>query len=101
FLRGAGMRRTIVEHHGDVGTERALYFHRFLRSEKQQRTVEVRTELHAMRLDLADLRQAEDLEPAAVGEDGQGPVHEAMQSTGGADDVEAGAEIEMIGIAQE
>ena len=69
FARRARVRRAIVEHHRDVRAEHALDFHRFLRPEKQQRAVQVRAELDAVRLDLANLRQAEDLEAAAVGQD--------------------------------
>src|SRR5579863_6485756 len=54
-----------------------------------------------MRLDLANLREAEDLEAAAVGKNGMWPVDEAMQPAGGVDDVEAGTDVEMIRVAED
>ena len=60
----------------------------------------MRTEFHAVRFDFADFGEAENLEAAAVGENGLVPVHEFVQPAGGADDVEAGAQIEMIGVAE-
>ena len=54
----------------------------------------------AMRFDFSDLRKAEYLEPAAVGQDGTVPTHETMEAAGGADDFDSGPDIQMIGVAQ-
>lgn len=59
------------------------------------------TEFHAMGLDFADFGEAEDLETAAVREDGQGPVHESMETAGGLDDLHARADGEVVGVAEE
>src|SRR5262245_54728188 len=59
------------------------------------------SELDAMRFDLPDLRQAEHLEAAAIGEDGPGPVDESMQPAGLGDNVQAGPDIEMISVAED
>ena len=52
----------------------ALDRHRLFGTEEQQRAVQVRAELNAVGLDLADRRQAEDLEAAAVRQDGRGQL---------------------------
>ena len=101
FPGGRIVRRTFIETHRDIRTERALNLHRFFRPEKQFGTIEVRTEFHTVRLHFADLGEAEDLEPAAVGEDGLLPIHEGVQAAGELDDVHAGADVEMIGVAED
>src|SRR5208337_1789107 len=93
--------RAFVKHHGNVRAEDALDFHRFLRAEEERRAVEVRSELYAVRFDLPDFGEAENLEAAAVSEDGQFPVHEPVQAAGGAEDVQAGPDVEMIGVAKD
>ena len=95
------VRRAFVEHHRDVRAEHALDFHRFLRAEKQRRAVEVRAEFDAVRFDFADFGEAEDLEAAAVGENRLFPIHEPVQPAGGADDVEPGPDVEVIGVAED
>ena len=70
--------------------ERALDLHCFSGAEKQQRTVQVRTELDAVRLDFSNFGQAENLESAAVGQDRVGPVDEFVQAAGRANDFDAG-----------
>ena len=54
-----------------------------------------------MRLYLADGRQAEHLEPAAIGQDRPLPINEPVQPARGADDIEPGADVEVIGIAED
>ncbi len=61
----------------------------------------MRAELDAVGGDLADFGQAENLEAAAVSQERAGPVHELMQTAGGAKDIQAGADGEMVGVAQE
>ena len=96
----AVMRRAIVEDHGDVRAEQALNFHRFLRADKEERAVKMGAEFDALRFDFANLCQAEDLETAAVGENWPGPVDELMQTARSLNDVQAGPDEEMIGIAE-
>ena len=69
------VRRAFVKNHRDVRAEHALDFHRLLRTEKQRRAVEVRAEFDAVRLYFPDFGEAENLETAAVGENGQFPIH--------------------------
>src|SRR5205814_126462 len=89
--RTAIVRRAIVKDHDDVGTERALDFHHFFGPKEKQRTVKMRTELHAVRLHFADSGETENLKTATVREDGEGPIHKAVQASRSAKDLEARA----------
>ena len=66
-----------------------------------RRAVEMRSELHAVIVDLAERREAEHLEPAAVGQDRPGPSHEPVQPPEPCDHIVTRPEKEMIGIAEE
>ena len=94
------MGGAFVKGHGDVGAKRALDFHDLLRPQEEGGAVEVGAELDTVGEDGADFREAEDLETAAVSEDRPGPIHELMQTAGGADDVHAGADVEVVGVAK-
>jgi len=48
-----------------------------------------------------ELRQREDLEAAAVGQDRLIPVHELMETAGSADDLAAWAEVQVVGVAKQ
>ncbi len=63
--------------------------------------IQVRTEDDAFFDDFADTGEAEDLKSAGIGEDGARPGHEAVQSAEGADELVTGAQVEVIGIAEE
>jgi hypothetical protein len=51
--------------------------------------------------DLTEAREREDLEAAAVGEDGAVPVHEVVDATQALDAPVAGSQKEVIGVDQE
>src|SRR5690606_25135687 len=70
-------------------------------SEEQARAIEVIAELHAVGSDLADPGEAEDLEPAAIREDRQRPVHELVKAAGGGDHFESGPDGEMVRVAKD
>ena len=55
----------------------------------------------AWSVDLARLGEAEDLEAAAVGEDRPVPVHEAVQAAQLGDQLVAGPQGEVIGVAED
>jgi len=74
-----GMREALVEHHRDVGAELCLNVGRLLRGQKMSRAVEVRPELHTVLVDRSARREAEDLVPAAVGENRTRPADEPVQ----------------------
>ena len=62
--------------------------------------VQMALEGHAFFLDLADAGKGEYLKPAAVGQDGLGPGHELMQAARLADQVFAGAKVQVIGVGE-
>ena len=99
-LVGRRIRQAFVERHRDVGAERALDLHDRLRREKARRAVERRAELDPVVADLADLREAEDLEATGVGQNGATPSHEAMEAAEITHDVGAGAQQQVVGIAE-
>ena len=94
-------RRTLVERHDDVGTDDALDVHHALGGEDVLRTVDVGSKLAALLRELADAREGEDLEAAGVGEDRAVPTVEAMEATSGPEHLAAGAEVEVVGVAQD
>ena len=100
LARRRGVRRAIIEDHRNVRAEDTLNLHRFLRAEEEQRAIKVRTKLNAMRLDLPDLREAEHLEAAAVGEDGLLPVDEIMKPARFGNDFEPRPDVEVIGVPE-
>src|SRR5204863_5886833 len=60
----------------------------------------MRAKLDAVRFDFANFGEAEDLEAAAVSEDGAGAIDELMQTARGLDDLQAGPDEQMVGVAQ-
>ena len=92
---------TFVEGHDDVRAEILLDADGTLGREAVRRAVNVTLEGHALIVDLASLRQRENLEAARIGQHGIGPAHEAMQSAHLGDEVIARAQVEVIGVAQD
>ena len=70
-----------------------LDLHRRFGREGLQAPIQVGMELDALLGDLPQVRQAEDLEPTAVGQDGPVPMHEAMEPAGLFDQVGPGRSI--------
>lgn len=64
-------------------------------------SIDVRGKGDAVLGELAQSGQAEDLKPSGVGRDRMIPAHEGMQAPTAGDHVIAGAQIQMIGIAQD
>jgi hypothetical protein len=71
-----------------------------LRREAVAAAVEVGLEGHAVVVNAARVAEAEDLEAAAVGQDGAVPGHEAVQPAQVADEFVAGAQVEVVGVGQ-
>src|SRR6516164_4253907 len=94
-------RGALVESHDDVCAELLLNLDRSLGRQLVERAIEVRSKLRAVVGDGALCRQAEDLKPAAVGEDWPGPTHEAMQSAEPSDDFRAGSKHQVVGVCQD
>ena len=91
---------TFVEGHDDVRAEVLLNRNGLFRREAMRRTVDVTLEGHAVIVDLAGLRQREDLEAARVGQHGMRPLHEFVQAAHLRHQLIAGAQVKMIGVAQ-
>src|SRR5690606_23106049 len=78
-IPGAWVGRTFVQHHRDIGVEVRLDLHRFARPEKNIGSVQVRLERDSLLADLTQLRQTENLEPPAVGQDRLFPSHKPVE----------------------
>ena len=95
-----GVRRAVVQRHGDIGAQLQLHIHRVLGRQPDVGAIDGRTETHALLGDLAQAFQAENLEAAGVGEDRAGPVHKTMQATMQVNDVGTGAQHQVKGVAE-
>ena len=93
--------RAFIELHDDVGIERALHLHRALRREEHLAAIDRRAEACAFFGQLADFGEAEHLKAAGIGENRLVPVHELVQATVGGDDVFAGAQHQVEGVAED
>jgi hypothetical protein len=94
------VRQALVERMDDVGAERLLDLDRDLGRKKMRRAVDGRTELDAGLGDFSELREAEHLEAAGVGEDRPVPAHEAMQSAELAHQAVPRPEKQVIGVGE-
>ena len=98
---GSAVRHRMVEAHEDVRAEPRLVAHRVLGGDAESRAVVRRDERRGVVVDGRDLGEADQLIPAAVGEDRMVPAHERMQPTRALDEVDAGAQREVICVAQQ
>ncbi len=98
--RGAA-RRALVEAHGDVRAERALDAHRDLGREALGGAVVDGAERDAVVVDPRRVEQREDLEAARVGEQGARPAHEAVQAAELLDQLLAGPQVQVVGVAED
>ena len=94
------VRRALVEDHDHVGVERGLHLHGDLRTQEHRISVHRRPEADTVLRELAQLRQAEHLEAAGVGEDRARPVHEAVQAAVRADHLGPGTQHQVKGVAE-
>ena len=93
--------RTLVQGHQDVHAERELDLNRLFRRQDVAGAVQVGLEGDAFLADATQLGQAQDLEAAAVGQDRPIPPHESVQAAERLDGLVAGAEVEVVGVAEE
>ena len=100
-LPGGGVGGALVEGHHDVRSDAALNAQTAFRTEQVLAPVDVAGKGHPLLGDLAAVGQAVDLVAAAVGQDGAVPLHEAVQTTGRLHHLRAGAEVEVVGVAQD
>ena len=97
----AGGEDALVEAHYDVGADVVLVMDGGFRGEEVAAAVDVGLESDAGVADAAEGTHAECLVAAAVGKDGAVPAHKAMEAAGVADAVHAGAEVEVVGVAED
>ena len=103
LFRARPVRRilgALIESHADIRAQRDLHIHGMLGSKKVRTPVEMRPEAHALVRYFAQVGEAIDLKAAGVGEHGARPADEAMQPAHATDSLMSGAQIEMIGIAE-
>ena len=93
-------RRALVEGHHDVGADRALGVHHAFGGEEVFRSVDVRTEVTPLLLELAACRKREDLKSAAVSQHRAFPCRETVHAAGLFDDLHAGPHVEVVGVGQ-
>ena len=93
-------RRALVEGHHYVGADRTFGVDHILGREQMARAVYVRTEVASLLLELAALRQREDLKAAAVGEHRPLPCRETVHATRLLHDAHTRAQVEMVGVGQ-
>jgi len=96
-----GVFGALVEGHGDVGAKGDLHVHGVLGGEEVAAAVQVRAETDALVGDLAELAEREDLKAAGIREQGARPTDEFVQAAHAADGLVAGAQVEVIGVAQD
>ena len=94
-------RDHVVERHGDVGAERPLDLHGALGRQRAVGAVDVRLELDAVLADPAEPFEREHLEAARIGEHGPPPGGEPVEPAHVADDLLAGTEVQVVGVAQD
>jgi len=76
-----GKCQALVQHHGDIGTQTSLDIGRTLRRQELTGAVEMGAEVGTLFGDHPSVGKAEDLIPAAVGQDRPPPSDELMQPT--------------------
>ena len=99
FIR-RGILHAFIECHCDGRAEMRLNAHTLLRPHENASAVHMGAEGHALLLDLAELRERENLKSAGIGQCGAVPAGKALQAAHLPDDLIAGADMEMIGIAE-
>src|SRR5688500_19143298 len=80
IVRG-GMLEALVEHHRNIRSQLRLNIYRRFRCQQMLAAVEMRAERRPLLVHLTPRREAEDLIPAAVGEDGLVPSDERVETT--------------------
>src|SRR5262249_55348655 len=93
--------RALVEGHGDVGAQGRLDLDRPLGSDAVGGPVDVRAGGDAVVVDLDVVALREDLEASGIGQDRAITADHLVQAAVGGDDLEAGAQVEMVGVAED
>ena len=96
-----GIGRALVEHHDHVGIEMVLDRYGAFRGQLHQVAVDGRTEFHPVLFDSAQGLEAPHLESAGVRQHRPVPSHELVKAAVGANDLRAGPEHQVKGIAED
>src|SRR5215467_11098047 len=96
----ARIRNAFIQHHCDIAAEFRLDFHCDLRRNERPAAVDVILEFDALFGDFAQFRERENLEPAAIRENGTIPAHEIVQAAKMFDDVESRPNEQMISVSE-
>ena len=91
----------LVKTHYNVGAESDLDIDGVLRCEEVRAAIQVRAELDAVVSNFAERVEGEDLKAAGVSEESARPTHESVKAAHAADCFGAGAEIEMVCVAED
>jgi hypothetical protein len=91
----------LVEGHADIGAECDLHVDRMFGSEEVRTPVEMRAKADTVVSNFSERAEGEDLEAAGISKDGARPTDEAMQTAHAANGFVAGAQIEMVGVAED
>ena len=90
----------LIKGHGNVAAQIPLDMHALFRAHKDPVTIGVSGKAHPLFGDLPQSGQGENLEPAAVCEDGAIPPHEFVQSSHLTDHIIPGTHMKMVGVGQ-
>ncbi len=93
--------RTFIKGHDNVRAQQLLDLHRTFGGQVVFGPVDMRFEGHALFGQLAQVRQAHHLKSAAIGENRTLPIHEFVQTAQAVDPLSAGAQHQVIGVAQQ
>jgi hypothetical protein len=93
--------RAFIESHDDVGSDDPLDVHHVFGREQVFGPVDMGIENDAVFVELAPFGEGIDLVSAAIGEYGALPAVKFMQPAGPGEDIEAGAEVQMVRVAQD
>ena len=96
-----GILRALVETHNNICAESDLDVDGVLGGEEVRAAVQMRAELDAVVGNFAERTEGEDLKAAGVSEERARPTHEFMKAAHAANGFVAGAEIEMVGVAED
>ena len=93
--------RALVQHHGDVAAQPPLQRHHARRRQAVAGAVRVGAERHPVLVHGAQPGQRHHLEAAGIREDRAGPVHEPVQAAQPGDSFGAGADHQVVGVAEQ
>ena len=96
----AGVRRTLVESHNDIGANHTLYIHHTFRGKVVFGAIDMALKRDAFFFDLAPVRQRMHLVSAAIRQDRPLPAVELMQSACFLQHLQSGPQVQVVGIAE-